>query len=188
MTFSRFLRGLKTSHRKEKHGASSPRHGRAATHRTVPQRVSFAISRRVRKCFYSLIAGCRVCASSIFQSLYIHSFSANGNWTVLILIALPHICFYNLALLFMNRGGDCAPQTHLPAGYTLFVNALFNSALWCVFLYFFPFNVPTTPLLLTKWNYRCRGFYIAYQLINFTQIFGEFFIFLFSIAFIVGEL
>lgn len=40
MTFSRFLRGLKTSHRKEKHGASSPRHGRATTHRTVPQRVS----------------------------------------------------------------------------------------------------------------------------------------------------
>lgn len=30
-TFSRFLRGLKTSHRKEKHGgSSSPRHGRAA--------------------------------------------------------------------------------------------------------------------------------------------------------------
>ncbi|KAG5872050.1 hypothetical protein JTB14_000535 [Gonioctena quinquepunctata] len=39
-TFSRFLRGLKTSHRKEKHGASSPRHGRAAA-RGVPQRVSF---------------------------------------------------------------------------------------------------------------------------------------------------
>lgn len=38
-TFSRFLRGLKTSHRKEKHGTSSPRHGRAAT-RGVPQRVS----------------------------------------------------------------------------------------------------------------------------------------------------
>ncbi|XP_074034041.1 uncharacterized protein isoform X2 [Leptinotarsa decemlineata] len=37
-TFSRFLRGLKTSHRKEKHGASSPRHGRAAA-RGVPQRV-----------------------------------------------------------------------------------------------------------------------------------------------------
>ncbi|KAJ3627359.1 hypothetical protein MTP99_014742 [Tenebrio molitor] len=37
-TFSRFLRGLKTSHRKEKHGTSSPRHGRAAT-RGVPQRV-----------------------------------------------------------------------------------------------------------------------------------------------------
>ncbi|XP_057658248.1 uncharacterized protein LOC130895111 isoform X11 [Diorhabda carinulata] len=39
-TFSRFLRGLKTSHRKEKHGGSSPRHGRAAaTARGVPQRV-----------------------------------------------------------------------------------------------------------------------------------------------------
>ncbi|CAH1184411.1 unnamed protein product [Phyllotreta striolata] len=39
-TFSRFLRGLKTSHRKEKHGASSPRHGRAAAAaRGVPQRV-----------------------------------------------------------------------------------------------------------------------------------------------------
>uniref|UniRef100_A0A1Y1LAL0 Sterile alpha motif domain-containing protein 5 n=1 Tax=Photinus pyralis TaxID=7054 RepID=A0A1Y1LAL0_PHOPY len=37
-TFSRFLRGLKTSHRKEKHGSSSPRHGRAAS-RGVPQRV-----------------------------------------------------------------------------------------------------------------------------------------------------
>ncbi|XP_049820175.1 uncharacterized protein LOC109604107 isoform X3 [Aethina tumida] len=37
-TFSRFLRGLKTSHRKEKHGTSSPRHGRAAA-RGVPQRV-----------------------------------------------------------------------------------------------------------------------------------------------------
>ncbi|CAG9817953.1 unnamed protein product [Phaedon cochleariae] len=38
-TFSRFLRGLKTSHRKEKHGgASSPRHARAAS-RGVPQRV-----------------------------------------------------------------------------------------------------------------------------------------------------
>ncbi|XP_072383858.1 uncharacterized protein [Diabrotica undecimpunctata] len=39
-TFSRFLRGLKTSHRKEKHGGSSPRHGRAAAAaRGVPQRV-----------------------------------------------------------------------------------------------------------------------------------------------------
>ncbi|XP_017770104.1 PREDICTED: uncharacterized protein LOC108557904 isoform X2 [Nicrophorus vespilloides] len=37
-TFSRFLRGLKTSHRKEKHGNCSPRHGRAGT-RGVPQRV-----------------------------------------------------------------------------------------------------------------------------------------------------
>ncbi|XP_044743831.1 uncharacterized protein LOC123306031 [Chrysoperla carnea] len=36
-TFSRFLRGLKTSHRKEKHGGSSPRHGRAT--RGIPQRV-----------------------------------------------------------------------------------------------------------------------------------------------------
>ncbi|XP_076259557.1 uncharacterized protein LOC143195919 isoform X2 [Rhynchophorus ferrugineus] len=37
-TFSRIQRIFKTSHRKEKHGSSSPRHGRAAT-RGVPQRV-----------------------------------------------------------------------------------------------------------------------------------------------------
>ncbi|XP_018318482.1 uncharacterized protein LOC108732284 isoform X2 [Agrilus planipennis] len=38
-TFSRFLRGLKTAHRKEKHGGSSPRHGRATSGGAVPQRV-----------------------------------------------------------------------------------------------------------------------------------------------------
>ncbi|XP_030756991.1 uncharacterized protein LOC115882873 isoform X2 [Sitophilus oryzae] len=37
-TFSRIQRIFKTSHRKEKHGSSSPRHGRAAA-RGVPQRV-----------------------------------------------------------------------------------------------------------------------------------------------------
>ncbi|XP_060525955.1 uncharacterized protein LOC132701787 isoform X2 [Cylas formicarius] len=37
-TFSRIQRIFKTSHRKEKHGSSSPRHGRAAS-RGVPQRV-----------------------------------------------------------------------------------------------------------------------------------------------------
>ncbi|XP_066149643.1 SAM and SH3 domain-containing protein 1-like isoform X1 [Euwallacea fornicatus] len=38
-TFSRIQRIFKTSHRKEKHGASSPRHGRATTIKGVPQRV-----------------------------------------------------------------------------------------------------------------------------------------------------
>ncbi|CAH1128601.1 unnamed protein product [Ceutorhynchus assimilis] len=38
-TFSRIQRIFKTSHRKEKHGASSPRHGRATTTKGVPQRV-----------------------------------------------------------------------------------------------------------------------------------------------------
>lgn len=39
-TFSRIQRIFKTSHRKEKHGSSSPRHGRATTTKGVPQRVS----------------------------------------------------------------------------------------------------------------------------------------------------
>jgi len=39
-TFSRIQRIFKTSHRKEKHGSSSPRHGRATTAKGVPQRVS----------------------------------------------------------------------------------------------------------------------------------------------------
>ncbi|KAH1012541.1 hypothetical protein HUJ05_011685 [Dendroctonus ponderosae] len=38
-TFSRIQRIFKTSHRKEKHGGSSPRHGRATTTKGLPQRV-----------------------------------------------------------------------------------------------------------------------------------------------------
>lgn len=41
-TFSRLLRGLKTSHRKEKHGGCSPKQARQArTQGMPPQRVSF---------------------------------------------------------------------------------------------------------------------------------------------------
>ncbi|XP_050293131.1 uncharacterized protein LOC126733777 isoform X2 [Anthonomus grandis grandis] len=38
-TFQRIQRIFKTAHRKEKHGSSSPRHGRAVTTKGVPQRV-----------------------------------------------------------------------------------------------------------------------------------------------------
>lgn len=54
-TFSRFLRGLKTSHRKEKHGGNSPRHGRAAATRGVPQRVSIFIY--FFECVFNLLLG-----------------------------------------------------------------------------------------------------------------------------------
>lgn len=89
-------------------------------------------------------------ASSIFQSLY--PLLPNGNRTVLILIELPHICFYNLAVYEQREGvgGDCVPQTHSPAGHTL-GKCIFIDVQYCalMFLFFKHIRETTTPLLLS---------------------------------------